>query len=64
MFFERKKVCNNGRARYQVDLAQATKSPVSKEFATAVCRLPVKYDKNAYFRFTENWGTVSMLIMK
>lgn len=64
VFFEKKKVCNRGRARYQLDLAQSTNWPVSREFAIAACKLPAKYDREAYMKFIENWGTVSVLFIK
>ncbi len=61
VFFENKKVCNNGRARYQLDLARAKKYSVTEDFAAAVCALPETYNKQDYLRFVENWGTVSVL---
>ena len=61
VFFEIVTVCNNGRARYQLDLAQDKKYQVTKEFLTAVCQLPEKYKEKDYFKFIENWGTVSIL---
>ncbi|XP_068755958.1 uncharacterized protein [Montipora capricornis] len=57
VFFEKKKVCNNGTARYQLDLARAEKYSVTKDFAAAVCSLPEEYDKGAYRKFIDNWGT-------
>ena len=61
VFFEKKKVCNNGTARYQLDLARAEKYSVTKDFAAAVCSLPEEYDQGAYRKFIDNWGTVSVL---
>ncbi len=61
VFFENKKVCNNGRARYQLDLARAKNYSVTEDFAAAVCALPETYEQDDYLRFVENWGTVSVL---
>lgn len=61
VFFEKKKVCNDGTARYLLELAQVDKYSVTNAFAAAVCRLPKAYDQGAYRRFIDNWGTVSML---
>ena len=64
VFYEDKKVCNKGRARYQDNLAANLKFPVSKEFAEALCALPYSYSKrnrytrSAYMNFIEKWGTV------
>lgn len=60
VFFEEKKVCNRGRARYQLDLAPIKKFPVSEDFAVAVCTLPERYSERTYFNFIERWGTVSI----
>ncbi|KAL9963063.1 hypothetical protein ACROYT_G032229 [Oculina patagonica] len=57
VYFETKEVCNKGRARYQLGLAQETEWPVTREFAAAACKLPAKYDQRAYMKFIENWGT-------
>ena len=59
VFFENKRVYNNGRARYQLDLARAKKYSVTEDFAAAVCSLPETYEQEDYLRFIENWGTVS-----
>lgn len=58
VFFEKKEVCNNGAARYLLDLARVEKYSVTKDFAAAVCRLPEQYDQGAYRGFIDNWGTV------
>ncbi|CAH3162231.1 unnamed protein product [Pocillopora meandrina] len=57
VFYEEKKVCNRGRARYQLDLAPIKKFPVSEDFAAAVCGLPDDYSERTYFNFIERWGT-------
>ncbi|KAL9961596.1 hypothetical protein ACROYT_G030565 [Oculina patagonica] len=57
VFFENKKVCNNGRARYQLDLARAKNYSVTEDFAAAVCALPETFEQQDYLRFVENWGT-------
>ena len=54
VFFENKKVCNNGRARYQLDLARAKNYSVTDDFAAAVCSLPETYEQEDYLRFIEN----------
>jgi len=59
--FLKKKVYNNGAARYQLDLARVEKYSVTKDFAASVCRLPEEYDQGGYRRFIDNWGTVSVL---
>ena len=59
VFYEKKHICNKGRARYQLELAPVKKFPVSQEFASAVCLLPTRYDSRVYFNFIEKWGTVS-----
>ena len=61
VFYEEKRVCNRGRVRFQYDLALQKNYPVSKEFAAAVCSLPEKYNQRKYFKFIEDWGTVSVL---
>lgn len=61
VFFEKKEVCNNGAARYQLDKARVERYSVTEDFAAAVCRLPEEYDPGAYRRFIDNWGTVSVL---
>jgi len=62
VFFEKKKVCNVGTARYLLALAQVDKYSVTNAFAAAVCHLPVAYDQGAYRIFIDNWGTVSILL--
>ena len=62
VFYEKKAVCNNGRARYQLALTQQKNFSVTGEFAASVCNLPQTYNKMAYFRFIEKWGTVGGLI--
>ena len=61
VFFEKIEVCNNGEARYQLDLAQVEKYSVTKDFAAAVCSLPEEYDQGDYRKFIDEWGTVSVL---
>jgi len=62
VFFEKKKVCNEGTARYLLELAQVDKYSVTEAFAAAVCRLPKVYDQRAYRIFIDSWGTVSILL--
>ncbi|XP_068755959.1 uncharacterized protein [Montipora capricornis] len=57
VFFEKIEVCNNGEARYQLDLAQVEKYSVTKDFAAAVCGLPEEYDQGDYRKFIDEWGT-------
>ena len=59
VFFEEKTVCNLGRARYELNLAELKGYPVTQDFAAAVCELPKEYDENKYITFIEEWGTVS-----
>jgi len=62
VFYQEKKVCNKGRVRYLLDAAyrNTAKFPVTEDFASAVCALPENYDKSAYLKFIEKWGTVSV----
>ncbi|XP_078383899.1 uncharacterized protein LOC144666356 [Oculina patagonica] len=57
VFFEKIAVCNRGTARYRLDLARIDKYSVTKDFAAAVCALPVTYRRTSYSRFIDNWGT-------
>ena len=59
VFFEEKSICNLGRARYKLDLAELKGYPVKEDFAAAVCALPTEYDENKYITFIDHWGTVS-----
>jgi hypothetical protein len=34
---------------------------ITDEFASAVCHLPVDYDKDAYRQFLDTWGTVCII---
>ena len=61
VFFEEKKVCNRGRARYQLDLAPYKKFPVTEDFSAAVCGLPDSYSERTYYDFIERWGTVGIM---
>ena len=63
VFFEEKKVCNRGRARYQLDLAPVKKFPVTEDFAAAVCSLPDSYSEGTYYNFIERWGTVRCMLV-
>jgi len=40
-----------------MNLAQSDKFPVSREFATDVCKLPATYDSASYMKFIDDWGT-------
>ena len=51
MFYEEKKVCNKGRARYLLDVASSKNFSVTDDFAAAVCNLPEHFDKNVYRNF-------------
>ena len=62
VFFEKKKVCNEGKARYLLELAKVHKYSVTEAFAAAVCQLPEVYNQADYSRFIDIWGTVSMLL--
>ncbi|KAL9962439.1 hypothetical protein ACROYT_G031543 [Oculina patagonica] len=59
VFFEKIAVCNRGTARYRLDLARIDKYSVTKDFAAAVCALPVTYRRTSYSRFIDNWGTIA-----
>jgi len=57
VFFEKKKVCNEGTARYLLELAKVHKYSVTEAFAAAVCQLPQAYNQADYRRFIDSWGT-------
>ena len=59
VFYEEKKVCNKGRARYLLDAASSKNFSVTEDFAAAVCNLTEHFDKNVYRNFIDKWGTVS-----
>jgi hypothetical protein len=46
-------------ARLRTHLAASDHMSVSREFASAVCELPVNYQLPNYMQFIEEWGTVS-----
>ena len=52
-------MCNLGRARYDLQLAEVKGYPVTEDFAAAVCELPTDYDEQKYINFIDQWGTVS-----
>ena len=60
VFYEEKRVCNKGRARYQLNSVRVKKFPVSEDFAATICALPGSYNEKEYFDFLEDWGTVSL----
>ena len=59
VFYEVKKVCNKGRARYLLDVASSENFSVTDDFAAAVCKLPEHFNKSVYGNFIDKWGTVS-----
>ena len=59
VFYEEKKVCNKGRARYLLDVASSKNFSVTDDFAAAVCNLTEHFDANVYRNFIDKWGTVS-----
>ena len=59
VFYEEKKVCNKGRARYLLDVASSKNFSVTDDFAAAVCNLTEHFDENVYRNFIDKWGTVS-----
>lgn len=61
VFFEEKKVCNLGTARYKTDEAKVSKFTVTNDFAAAVRNLPEEYNQGRYLKFIDDWGTVSVL---
>lgn len=54
-------VCNGGRTRYVMPPLYSSLHDISDEFASAVCNLPVTYDRDAYRQFLDIWGTVSFI---
>ncbi|KAL9974313.1 hypothetical protein ACROYT_G011334 [Oculina patagonica] len=51
-------ICNKGVARYRLGLVSENKWTLADEFASYVCKLPIKYrEGNEYFDFIEEWGT-------
>jgi intein-encoded DNA endonuclease-like protein len=51
-------VCNKGRTRYIMPPLYTNLHDITDEFASAVCNLPVDYNKDAYRQFLDTWGTV------
>ena len=61
---QKNKICNYGRVRYldEYALAREPGYNVSKSFLSSVkYQLPTYYNKKAYMRFIEDWGTVSSI---
>lgn len=54
-------VCNKGRTRYIMPPLYTNLHDITDEFASAVCHLPVDYDKDAYRQFLDTWGTVCII---
>jgi hypothetical protein len=54
-------VCNKGRTRYIMPPLYPNLHDITDEFASAVCHLPVDYDKDAYRQFLDTWGTVCII---
>ncbi|KAK6173994.1 hypothetical protein SNE40_017354 [Patella caerulea] len=50
-------ICNLGNARFAEELAMTDGYSVTRNFAAAVCQLPVNYDVTSYMRFLDEWGT-------
>ncbi|KAK6174005.1 hypothetical protein SNE40_017361 [Patella caerulea] len=50
-------ICNLGSARYAEELADNDGFSVTRNFASAVCKLPVHYDAKRYMQFLDDWGT-------
>ena len=61
MFYEKITVCNNGRARYQLEIGPIKNFTVSEEFAASVCNLPEAYSEKTYLDFIDRWGTVCII---
>lgn len=61
VFQDDQETCTAGAARYKMSLSQGNHYGVTDEFAAAVCRLPIVYDKDSYKAFLDTWGTVSKL---
>ena len=59
VFQDDQETCTAGAARYKMSLSQGNHYGVTDEFAAAVCRLPIVYDKDSYQAFLDTWGTVS-----
>ena len=61
VFFDFKKACNLGEARYLLDSAynRLPGFKVTDDFASAVCRLTTEYKRRKYTKFIDDWGTVS-----
>ena len=59
VFYEEKKVCSKGRARYLLDVASSKNFSVTDDFAAAVCKLPEHFNTSVYRNFIDKWGTVS-----
>ena len=61
VFYDFKRVCNRGEARYKMDSAYDLPGyTVTDDFAAAVCSLPEEYEQRKYLNFIKQWGTVSV----
>ena len=63
---QKNKICNFGRARYLYENAVAEDHGynLSRNFENSVkYQLPTTYDKRAYMKFIEQWGTVCTVTM-
>ena len=62
---QKTKICNYGTARYLYANALANEPgfTLSRSFINSVkYELPFTYNKRAYMRFINKWGTVSLLL--
>ena len=60
VFYEERKVCNRGQARYRTELANENRYPLDNGFVADVCKLPTSYDESTYMEFLDTWGTVGV----
>lgn len=60
------KTCNYAQTRYKLPSALSGRDgfKLTNDFKAAVSHLPTVYSARAYTQFLDNWGTVSLLILK
>ena len=58
VYYEDRKVCNLGDARYRTELAKDERYPLDTGFVAAACQLSTDFDESTYMTFLDTWGTV------
>ena len=66
VYYETRDICTLGRARYRSYHRNTGVRRLSKDFKSAICRLPTNYTsttKQQYVKLIDEWGTVRMLMI-